>query len=377
MKLRRGLVAISCAVLVASAASVLPGAPDAAVHNLPARQTSADLWSLSSAFSEEGGTFHSDNFVSNEGRFQTVLPELVRRVRRSGLYVGVGPEQNFTYIAAVRPAMAFIVDIRRGNLHEHLLYKALFEMSNDRAEFLARLFSRPKPAGIGASSSPEALFAAFEPLDSSEALYQANLQAVTDRLTRHHRFPLSADDLAGIDYVYRTAFFADGPDLNYRLTGQGGFGRGGTPSYAQLMTADDGEGTQRSYLATEANFAIVKAMQEKNLIVPVVGDFGGTKALRSVARYARERAATVSAFYLSNVEQYLRPAGTWSAFCANVAAMPLDETSTFVRSVRGGRSQRTGFDAGFILFTPSLGAMRTETDGCGTSSVSVPPEARP
>ena len=64
--------------------------------------------------------------------------------------MGVGPEQNFTYIAVTRPAIAFIVDIRRGNLDLHLMYKALFELSADRADFVSRLFSRKRPAGPAA-----------------------------------------------------------------------------------------------------------------------------------------------------------------------------------------------------------------------------------
>ena len=57
------------------------------------------------------------------------------------------PEQNFTYIAALKPKMAFIIDIRRGNLQLHLMYKALFELSSDRADFIFRLFSRKRPEG--------------------------------------------------------------------------------------------------------------------------------------------------------------------------------------------------------------------------------------
>jgi hypothetical protein len=39
-----------------------------------------------------------------------------------GVYVGVGPYQNFTYISALDPDIAFVVDIRRKNLLHHLLY---------------------------------------------------------------------------------------------------------------------------------------------------------------------------------------------------------------------------------------------------------------
>lgn len=332
---------------------------------LPASLSDQEFWRLSQDFSEPGGTFHSDNFVSNEGEFQVVIPELIRRVPADGFYVGVGPEQNFTYMAAVRPRMAFIVDIRRGNLHEHLLYKALFELSADRAEFVARLFSRPRPAGLGASSRVEAIFAAVERAAPSEALYRQNLKAVTDRLTKGHGLPLTSDDLAGIDYVYRTGFFTNGPGLAYQLSGtfRGG-GRGiGTPSYAQLMAMDDGAGRQRGYLASEESFTYLKALESANLVVPVVGDFGGARALRAVGRYAREHGAVVAAFYVSNVEQYLEQDGKWQAFCGNVASMPIDRTSTFIRSVRGGGGgARTG--GVFSMFRSSLASVGDDTRAC-------------
>ena len=83
-------------------------------------------------------------------RVQRAARRRERQVARpsGGVYIGVGPEQNFSYIARLRPAMAFIIDIRRENLNLHLFYKALFEVSSDRADFVSRLFSRPRPTGI-------------------------------------------------------------------------------------------------------------------------------------------------------------------------------------------------------------------------------------
>ena len=120
---------------------------------LPARLTDQEFWSLIDDMSEPSGTFRSDNLLSNEGRFQYVIPELVEAARPGGVYMGVGPEQNFTYIAATRPAIAFIVDIRRANLDLHLMYKALFELSADRADFVSRLFSRKRPLGLRPTST--------------------------------------------------------------------------------------------------------------------------------------------------------------------------------------------------------------------------------
>src|SRR5262245_19487429 len=110
--------------------------------SVPAELTDEEFWKLSSTFSEQDGTFRSDNLLSNELNFQYVIPDLLQRSRQGRVYSGVGPEQNFTYIAARKPAMVFIVDIRHGNLDVHLMYKALFELSGDRAEFVSRLFSR-------------------------------------------------------------------------------------------------------------------------------------------------------------------------------------------------------------------------------------------
>ena len=140
--------------------------------------------------------------------------------------------------------------------------------------------------------------------------------------------------------------------------GPGRWGRS-APSYADLMTASDQDGNMHSYLATEENFRTVKALEERNLVVPVVGNFAGPTAIREVARYLAERHGVVSAFYLSNVEQYLDMDGLWDAFCANVAALPMDDTSTFIRAVRSGQY---GYGPGGL--TNELGSMVEETRNC-------------
>src|SRR5262245_44635837 len=112
-------------------------------EDLPPQLSDEAFWKLVTDFSEPGGSFPSDNFVSNERSFQHILPELKARVKPGGVYLGVGPEQNFTYIVALRPRIAFIFDIRRQNMIQMLMYKALLETSADRREFLSRLFSRP------------------------------------------------------------------------------------------------------------------------------------------------------------------------------------------------------------------------------------------
>ena len=97
-------------------------------EQIPAQLSDEAFWKLVTDVSEPGGTFVSDNFLSNELGFQDVLASLTDGRKPGGVYLGVGPEQNFTYIAALKPKIAFIFDIRRQNMIEHLVYKAVFDV---------------------------------------------------------------------------------------------------------------------------------------------------------------------------------------------------------------------------------------------------------
>jgi hypothetical protein len=305
---------------------------EARAQGLPARLSDQEFWKLVTESSEADGFFQSDNLVSNELTLQHIIPELVKARSPGGVYVGVGPDQNFTYIAAMRPRAAFIVDIRRGALLQHLMYKALFELAEDRADFLSLLFSRPRPPAIVADAAPIQLLEEFYPVAADSTMYWRTLQSIKDHLTKRHGFALSADDFAGIEFVF-TSFYLGGPDITYNYGS--GFGRSrGMPSFADLMVATDAEGVTRGFLSNEQRYGVVRQLQLRNLIVPIVGDFAGPKALRAVGEYLRDHGAIVSAIYTSNVEQYLfREPHKWRQYYENVATLPVDSTSTFVRAV--------------------------------------------
>jgi hypothetical protein len=327
--------------------AVLAPRPANSAADLPARLADREFWRLSAEWSEPNGYFRSDNLTSNELLFERVIADLVKRTRSGDVYLGVGPEQNFTYIAAVKPAMAIIFDIRRGNLQLQLMYKALFELAADRADFVSMLFARTRPKALGPDSSVTELFNAVSRSARSEAIYTRTLAAIQKQLTVTHGLALSAADLDGIKYVYRSFYLS-------------GYGVRPSPRYDELMTATDGAGAFKSYLASEPNFAAVKALESRNLVIPVVGDFGGPKSIRAVGAYLKMRGATVSTFYLSNVEQYLVQDGKWRMFCKNVATLPLDRTSTFIRT-----SNRGGFSSFGRGFESRLGEMQAETKSCG------------
>jgi hypothetical protein len=323
------LLALTLAVICWS----LPALDLGAADTLPSRLSDREFWTLIDDVSEANGSFRSDNLLSNELQFQHVIADLTRTAKAGRAYLGVGPEQNFTYIAALKPSIAFIVDIRRGNLDLHLLYKALFELADDRAEFVSLLFSKPRSSGLSTKSTAREIFDAYSTVATNERLYTETMARVRDRLFTTHHFELSDDDLRGIEYVFR-AFFMFGTDIKYSPFGL----TGGTvqPTYAALMAATDERGQALGFLATEDRFLFVKNLQARNLVVPVVGNFAGPRAISGVGAYLKRRGSIVSAFYLSNVEEYLMRDGLWQDFCANVSALPVDATCRFVRSVRAG-----------------------------------------
>jgi len=365
---RRLILITACLVLIMQAAVRL--APSGHAAPPPKELSDQQFWSLSKEFSEEDGVFRSDNLLSNETSFQYVIPNLLKGTKQGRVYLGVGPEQNFTYIAALKPAMAFIIDIRHGNLDVHLMYKALFELSKDRAEFVSRLFSRKRPNGLTEKSSVTEIFNAYLAADGSKEMYEENLSAIQNVLIKKHGFPLSSGDIDGIHWALSN-YYQFGPAINYssslsastppEIVGAigGGFGNNGV-TYASLMTAEDGLGQNRSFLASQENFDFLKDLESRNLVIPVVGDFGGNKAIRGVATYLKSIDAMVSAFYLSNVEQFLGQGGKWRTFCASTATLPLDDTSFFIRSGRGrnifggGGVQNSSISKMFEDLTPCL-----------------------
>ena len=318
---------------------------------LPAELSDTDFWLLIVDLSEPDGHFEDENFLSNELGYQGVMQRLQEAVQPGGVYVGVGPEQNFSYIAALRPRMAFVVDIRRQNMIQHLMYKALFELSEDRADFLSRLFSRPRPAGLDRDSSVADLFQAFGTARTDSQLFDDTLARMLDVLVRQHRFELTAGDQAALRKVF-TAFHQSGPDIKYVFRGTAEL----HPTYAQLMTAPDGS-RNWSYLASRDSFDYIRTIQRKNLIVPVVGDFAGPKALRALGAYVRERGGTVNVFYTSNVEANLFRAGTWKTFYENVGTLPVHDAGVFVRTFFGATARECSAQRPTIR-TPVIASMK-------------------
>jgi hypothetical protein len=318
-------------VLILTVLLILPGIVSftrvsRTAETVPEQLSDPAYWKMIMDFSEPGGYYQYNVVTSNEMTYQNSLPALTKTPRSGGAYLGVGPEQNFTYIAALQPKIAFIFDIRRDMMLEHLMYKSVFETSANRVEFVANLFSRKAPAQLNADSSVDAIFQAFARVADDPGLTEQNLNALVDRLKTRHHFPLTAEDERGIRALYRT-FSREGV-LYFNSSFR-------SPGYATLMTLRDRAGKNWSYLATKDRYDRIRNMELQNLIVPLVGDFAGPKAIRSVAEYLREHGSTVHVFYISNVEDYIQ---AWPKYVGNIASLPTDPASVLLRWQIGGNT---------------------------------------
>ena len=279
-------------------------------------------------WSEPEGFFDSDNFISNETSYLHVIGDLEQRVKPGGVYLGVGPDQNFSYIVHTRPALAIITDIRRQNMLQHLLFKALFSMAPNRVEYLALLFSKTTPA-VKRGADFEELLAAVRVSPSNEELFRKNFAAVENVLVKKYELNLTSDDLSKIEYVYRT-FSHEGLDLRFSSIGRANAFQ--YPSFEEILLETDRQGRQQNYLSSEELFQWLKKFEGENRLIPIVGDFAGPRALRTVAAFLKENGLQVAAFYTSNVEFYLFGQPSWRRYLSNLHALPLASDSVFIRS---------------------------------------------
>ncbi len=287
--------------------------------------------------SESGDYFDTDNLISNERSYLHVAAAL-RALPGGGVYLGVGPDQNFSYIAQVRPTLAFIVDIRRDNLLQHLFYKALFTLARNRLEYLGLLFGRPLPDDGAAPETYtiDQLVAYVDGTRTDEAHYDAARNAVRAAV-QGFGVALSDHDLKVIDAIH-TRFIHAGMDLQFTSHNQPP--RSYYPDYRDLLLERDRSGRQVNYLVREEDYRYVRGLQRQNRIIPVVGDLGGTHALPAIGRYLRQAGERVTAFYTSNVEFYLMRQGSFARYVENVRGLPFDGESLIIRSYFNRYSRR-------------------------------------
>jgi hypothetical protein len=284
---------------------------------------------LVTQLSEPSAYFFSNNLISNETSYLQIADELAERASPEAAYVGVGPEQNFSYIALARPTVAFVVDIRRDNQLLLLLHRAAFERASSRAHYLALLLGRAHEAGSNEAPGArvdaviEAALAGRADEASFEAAH-ATLRASIDG----YDLGLSASDAETLRKQHR-AFYEAQLSLRFELHHKNGRLY---PTFGEMLRTRSPSGRHGSYLDTLEGFLVVQDLQRRGRIVPLVGDFAGDGALRELGLHLRSEGVEVGTFYVSNVEQYLLDRDKWTRWLRNVEALPQRKDAVFVRA---------------------------------------------
>lgn len=300
---------------------------------------------LVDGLSEHDAYYFSHNYVSNETAYLQTAPQLPNVVKPGGAFVGVGPEQNFSYIALTRPDVAFVVDIRRRNMLLHLLYKAVFQEATTRSHFLAVLLGRPYDVTgePGDDATVEQVIAHATRQPRSQEHFEELHRRLRQRITDEYGFQLAYTDRLAVKEALQE-FYDKQLDIRFELHVKS---KRDYPTLRTLLTVADPSGAQTSFLASEASFRFVQKMQRENRVIPVVGDFAGDKALPGIARFLEDNDLVLHTFYVSNVEEYLLQDNKWDKWVRNVRAFRIDDESVFIRSylARAGREhplQREG-----------------------------------
>ncbi len=301
--------------------------------------------------SERERSFFSENLVSNEGDFLKAIPWLEKRRDRGGVFIGVGPEQNLTYVALLRPRFGFVVDIRRDNLLQHLLYKSAFDSARSREHWLATVLGRrltEVPLDTESESpqpSVEAILRRVVEAPRDAGVHTELVERTLDAMKSRWRIPIEADDGPRLNHLC-AAFSRLQLDVRFETTSA----RPDFPTLGQLLAARDGKGYQRSFLADVRDFEFVQRFERGHRLIPLVGDFAGKNALVGLARWLEERRLRVDVFYTSNVEQYLLLDGRWDQWLRNLRALPHDQGSLLLRSYSDRKRPLPGLAGG--VFTP-------------------------
>ena len=262
----------------------------------------------------------ADNLVTNEDSFARVADRL-DRLDPGGVYLGVGPDQNFTYIAHARPLLAFVLDFRRRNALLHFVHKALFALARDRVAYLGRLLAR-RPAGLPPNPSADDLVAAFEGTEMDRARLDSTIVEAAGYLR-----PLGV--VAASEWLEIATIQAKlaGHGLNARFLALPMY-----PTAGRLLRSRNRLGQPAHFLARENWYQSVRDAQIGDRVIPLVGDFAGPTALSRLSDWLRHRSLTVSAFYASDVEFFLLRSGRFAAYVDNLAKLPWSEDAVLIRT---------------------------------------------
>ncbi|MEW4568649.1 hypothetical protein AB1L88_12360 [Tautonia sp. JC769] len=273
------------------------------------------------ALSEPQSGPHADNLITNEDSFPRVIGELGRVATPDGVYLGVGPDQNFSYIARCAPVRSFVLDYRRRNLRLHLLHKALFMLSETRVDYLTRLTAR-RPGHLPERPGAAELVEAYANAPFDEDLLERTRVEVFGLIRAY-----GVLDEAEWDDLARIQARLAGPGMLAKFLAMPIY-----PTFGEFIQQPDRDGSPAHMLAQDASYQRVRDAQRNDRVIPLVADLAGSGALPRLAAWLGLQGLKVSVVYVSDVEFFLLRAGTLDAYITNLDRLPKHENALIIRT---------------------------------------------
>ncbi|MFM7319838.1 MAG: hypothetical protein ACKO5E_23060 [bacterium] len=275
------------------------------------------------------GPASADNLMTNEDSIASVVDELDGKVPTGQVYLGVGPDQNFTLMAYARPAMSFIIDYRRKNQLLHFLHQALLQLSESRMEYLENFWAR-RFSGQQNHQKPlsaEAIMAGFEKAELDQKKLREVQEKVKAVIRLLHDF--SPDDLNEIAKI-QARLAGPGPETRFLALKM-------YPTIRQMITGPSRSGKPGHWLASDESYATVRQLSSSGHIYPITGDWsansrGNETVFSKLGAYLRREKRQVGCYYISDVEFFLFRSGRFSDYLANLGQLPWHPSAVVIRT---------------------------------------------
>ena len=314
-------------------------------HDAAEIKISPKLYSaLIKDMSEPDGYYQYDNWITNERGYLNIINPLLKNNVKGGAYIGVGPNQNFTFIETIKPEIAFIVDIRQQMTMQHLAYKAMFELAETREEFLSLLLSKSIPGDRKLDKNPDVndIVDLFYKINSDLNMQKNTTLKIIELLDKKYGFELSQKDKKYIRRMMKIFCLAN-LNITWNTNENNYLKKNKHVSLAEMLKGTDKSGAQLNIFNSKEKYDYIRKMHLENKIIPITGDFAGDKAFNKISEFLLEKEMTVSALYASSVEWWLFKENKFIPWAKNLAKVPITSSSVIIRQIFEGTNGKHQF----------------------------------
>lgn len=274
------------------------------------------------------GPSSADNLMTNEDSLASVMDQIRSESPPGTVFLGVGPDQNYTFIATARPIEAYLLDYRKKNQLLHLMHLALIAKSPNRIDYLENYWARRVKVGLISppnddhSKTTEKLLLLFRRSELDQQFLAQNIGDVMSELL-NSQF-LDANEIEEVGRIQKR-LAGPGPEARFLALKM-------YPTIASLISMKTRAGKPGHWLAGDDYYQEVRELCFQQKIYPVVGDWSGQLCLKKLAAHLNSTEKKVGLVYISDVEFFLLRGNRFSHYIENLARLPLHDEVRIVRT---------------------------------------------